>query len=60
MPRYRNALPQMNGSTFLSDGGMETTLIFLEGAQLPHLRFLRAARRRAWTGAAEALLRELP
>ena len=35
MPKFRNALPQMHGSTFLSDGGMETTLIFLEGAQLP-------------------------
>ncbi len=36
MPKYRNQLPQMHGSTFLSDGGMETTLIFLEGAELPH------------------------
>ena len=31
MPKYRNALPQMDGGIFLSDGGMETTLIFHEG-----------------------------
>ena len=36
MARYRNALPQLNGGTFLSDGGMETTLIFHDGLELPH------------------------
>lgn len=35
MPTYRNALPQLNGSYFLSDGGMETALIFLQGQELP-------------------------
>ena len=30
------ALPQLDGSLFLMDGGMETTLIFLEGVALPH------------------------
>lgn len=34
--RYRNALPQMQGGLFLSDGGMETTLIFHDGLELPH------------------------
>jgi homocysteine S-methyltransferase len=30
------SLPQLDGGLFLSDGGLETTLIFLEGVQLPH------------------------
>lgn len=29
-------LPQLDGGLFLSDGGLETTLIFLEGVALPH------------------------
>lgn len=36
MAKYRNNLPQANGGTFLSDGGMETTLIFHDGIDLPH------------------------
>ncbi|HEY5594127.1 MAG TPA: homocysteine S-methyltransferase, partial [Nitrospiria bacterium] len=35
MPRYRNALPQLEGNLFLTDGGIETTLIFHEGLELP-------------------------
>jgi S-methylmethionine-dependent homocysteine/selenocysteine methylase len=35
MARYRNALPQLKGDLFLTDGGIETTLIFLEGLELP-------------------------
>ncbi|HZM97636.1 MAG TPA: homocysteine S-methyltransferase family protein [Vicinamibacterales bacterium] len=33
--RYRAALPQTTGSLFLSDGGIETTLIFHDGLELP-------------------------
>ena len=29
------ALPQLDGSVFLMDGGLETTLVFLEGLDLP-------------------------
>ena len=36
MTRYRNALPQLGGDLFLTDGGIETTLIFHEGLELPH------------------------
>ncbi len=36
MTRYRHALPQISGGIFLTDGGMETTLIFHEGVELPH------------------------
>ena len=35
MTRYRSALPQLGGSLFLTDGGLETTLIFHEGLELP-------------------------
>jgi len=35
MAGYRRSLPQLDGSLFLTDGGIETTLIFLEGIDLP-------------------------
>lgn len=36
MAKYRNSLPQRQGGLFLTDGGMETTLIFHDGVDLPH------------------------
>lgn len=33
--KYRHRLPQLEGGLFLSDGGMETTLVFHEGWELP-------------------------
>ncbi len=36
MAKYRDSLPQVDGGMFLSDGGMETTLIFHDGIELPH------------------------
>jgi S-methylmethionine-dependent homocysteine/selenocysteine methylase len=36
MARYRSQLPQLGGKLFLTDGGMETTLIFHEGVELPY------------------------
>ena len=38
MAQLRKALPQLSGEFFLTDGGIETTLIFLEGQELPDLR----------------------
>ncbi len=35
-PRWRHALPQLADRPFLSDGGLETTLIFHDGLELPH------------------------
>jgi S-methylmethionine-dependent homocysteine/selenocysteine methylase len=35
MPTYRNDLPQLADSLFLTDGGIETTLIFHDGLDLP-------------------------
>jgi S-methylmethionine-dependent homocysteine/selenocysteine methylase len=36
MARYRDNLPQLSGGVFLTDGGIETTLIFHEGFDLPY------------------------
>jgi homocysteine S-methyltransferase len=33
--RYRDSLPQLEGRVLLTDGGMETTLVFLDGLDLP-------------------------
>jgi homocysteine S-methyltransferase len=35
MTRYRNQLPQLDGGLYLTDGGIETTLIFHDGLELP-------------------------
>ena len=32
---YRNHLPQLDGDLFVTDGGLETTLVFHEGIDLP-------------------------
>lgn len=36
MSPYRHRLPQLGPRPFITDGGIETTLIFLEGIALPH------------------------
>lgn len=36
MTTYRQALPQLGEDMFLTDGGIETTLIFHDGFDLPH------------------------
>jgi len=36
MAEYRQALPQLKNNFFMTDGGLETTLIFLENCELPH------------------------
>jgi S-methylmethionine-dependent homocysteine/selenocysteine methylase len=35
MAKYRNNLPQLSDSIFLTDGGLETCMIFHEGVDLP-------------------------
>jgi len=35
MSKYRNQLPQLSPQTFLTDGGLETTLLFHHGYELP-------------------------
>ena len=54
MPDYRNALPQLSGQPFLTDGGLETTLIFHEGQDLPHFAAFHLMR----TAKGEHLLRK--
>jgi homocysteine S-methyltransferase len=36
MSKYRNRLPQLDGGMFLTDGGIETTLIFHDRLELPY------------------------
>ncbi len=35
MSKYRNRLPQLQNALFVTDGGLETTLIFQDGIDLP-------------------------
>src|SRR4051794_25225745 len=35
MPLFRGALPQLSGRPFLTDGGLETSLMFLDKVELP-------------------------
>ena len=36
MSKYRHVLPQLNGKPFITNGGMETTLVFHDGFDLPY------------------------
>jgi S-methylmethionine-dependent homocysteine/selenocysteine methylase len=36
MAKYRHSLPQLGGGFFMTDGGIETTLIFNDGLDLPY------------------------
>jgi homocysteine S-methyltransferase len=50
MSKYRRSLPQLGSQLFLTDGGLETTLIFHNGIDLPHFAsfdLLRTAAGRA-------------
>ena len=42
-PSIAHNLPQLADRLFLTDGGLETTLIFHEGIDLPSLRLVRPA-----------------
>src|SRR5882724_3802825 len=41
MPKYRDHLPQLDGGIFLTDGGLETTLIFHDKLELPYFAAFR-------------------
>ncbi len=47
MSKYRKQLPQLSGGLFLTDGGIETTLIFHEGLELPHFAAFHLLREKA-------------
>ncbi len=61
MSRYRHVLPQMGGGLFLTDGGIETSMIAHEGLDLPEFAVFpllatpegEAALRRYFRGYAE-------
>jgi S-methylmethionine-dependent homocysteine/selenocysteine methylase len=36
MSKYRNKLPQMKDTLFITDGGLETTLVYHDGMDLPY------------------------
>jgi S-methylmethionine-dependent homocysteine/selenocysteine methylase len=42
--RYRDRLPQLDGGLFMTDGGLETTLIFEEGFDLPEFAAIELLR----------------
>lgn len=46
LAKYRRALPQMSGDFFLTDGGIETTLMFLDGLDLPYFAAVHLLRTR--------------
>lgn len=47
MSKHRTHLPQLDGGLFLTDGGLETTLIYHEGLDLPHFAAFDPLRTRA-------------
>ncbi len=53
MAQYRDALPQLGDSLFLTDGGIETTLVFHEGLELPDFAAFDLLKSDAGTAALE-------
>jgi S-methylmethionine-dependent homocysteine/selenocysteine methylase len=51
MSQHRNRLPQLDGGLFLTDGGIETTLIFHDGLELPHFAAFHLLKDEAGTAA---------
>jgi S-methylmethionine-dependent homocysteine/selenocysteine methylase len=49
MAKYRTQLPQMDGGIFLTDSGLETTLIFHNGLDLPYFAAFDLLRDQAGT-----------
>lgn len=60
MSVFRQALPQLSEKIFLTDGGIETTLIYHEGLELPDFAaFVTARVRGLWANASTASHAEL-
>jgi S-methylmethionine-dependent homocysteine/selenocysteine methylase len=51
MSTHRTNLPQLGGSLFLTDGGIETTLIFHDGLELPYFAAFHLLKDEAGTAA---------
>lgn len=54
--KYRNALPQLAGKQMITDGGLETTLIFQDGIDLPLFAAFKALETDAGMLAMEAYM----
>lgn len=54
MSKYRESLPQLGSKMFLTDGGIETTFVFLQGIELPYFAAFDLLRR---SGGRETLKR---
>ena len=59
MPQYRDRLPQLDADLFLTDGGIETTLIFDDGLDLPDFAAFTLLADEEGRAALRALLRPL-
>ena len=57
---YRDSLPFDDGSLFLTDGGMETVLIFLQGLDLPSFATFPLLEHEDGRDALRTLLRAVP
>ena len=57
MDTPRPVLPQLESRAFLTDGGIETTLVFLQGLELPHFAAFHLLRDAAGRIALEAYFR---
>jgi len=55
---FGNALPQLGSRLFMTDGGLETTLIFLERIELPEFAAIDLMRTRAGRDALERYYRD--
>lgn len=57
MAKYRDHLPQLDGGIYLTDGGLETVLIFHENFDLPHFAAFDLMRDEAGKGALRSYFR---
>lgn len=57
MGRYGSNLPQLKDDLFVTDGGIETTLIFLEGHELPYFAAFDLLKSAAGTAALQKYFR---
>jgi S-methylmethionine-dependent homocysteine/selenocysteine methylase len=57
MPKYRNQLPQLSDRIFLTDGGIETTLIYHDGQLLPYFAAFDLLKTRNGRAAVQAYFR---
>jgi homocysteine S-methyltransferase len=58
MSLYRNRLPQLHGAKLLTDSGLETTLVFHDGRELPHFASFDLLRTREGKARIERYYRE--